>query len=53
MNWRKSSHSSTTGGNCAEVAADGGVLVRDTANRDGAVLSLPAGAWSAFLGALR
>lgn len=53
MNWRKSSHSSTTGGNCVEVAADGGVLVRDTANRNGTVLSLPAQAWTAFLGTLR
>jgi hypothetical protein len=25
------------------------VLVRDTVNRDGVTLSVPAGAWSAFL----
>ena len=35
--WRKSSYSGANGGDCAEVAADTGlVLVRDTKNRVGA-----------------
>jgi hypothetical protein len=29
------------------------VMVRDTANRDGGTLSIPAGAWQAFVGTLR
>jgi Domain of unknown function (DUF397) len=52
--WRKSSYSSTTGGNCVEVASDGGVLVRDTKdNGIGPVLSVPAAAWSRFLDGIR
>jgi hypothetical protein len=36
-------------GNCAEVAsAFAAVLVRDTRDRDGAVLAFPAGAWREF-----
>jgi hypothetical protein len=46
--WRKSTTSST--GQCVQVAVvDGSVLVRDSANPDGVVLSLPLAAWSAFL----
>jgi hypothetical protein len=52
-NWRKSSYSNQTGGNCVEVASDDAVLVRDTTDRDGFTLSVSAGAWTAFLGALR
>jgi hypothetical protein len=45
--WRKSSTS--TDGNCVQIAADGGwVLIRDSADRDGAVLRFPPAAWSAF-----
>lgn len=47
--WRKSSYSSPSGGNCVEVAASGPVLVRDTANRNGVTLTVPAAAWSTFL----
>jgi hypothetical protein len=52
--WRKASYSSNGGDNCVEAgnAADG-VLVRDTTDRDGAVLSIPAGAWKRFTAALR
>lgn len=46
--WRKSTTSST--GQCVQVAAVGGsVLIRDSANPDGVVLSLSPAAWSAFL----
>jgi hypothetical protein len=53
-NWRKSTYSSANGGQCVETASgDGVVLVRDTANRDGAVLGFSAGAWAAFTASLR
>jgi len=46
--WRKSTVS--TQGSCVEVAVhDGSVLIRDSMNRTGPVLSLPRGAWPAFL----
>lgn len=51
--WRKSSHSGGNTGSCLEVATADAVLVRDTTNRDGATLSVPAGAWSAFLATIR
>lgn len=51
--WRKSSRSGTSGGNCVEAASrDGAVLVRDTADRGGAVLSFTAAAWAEFTAAL-
>ena len=49
MNWRKSSYSGQGSGNCVEVAdADGRAIVRDTKNRSGAVLRVPADAWRRF-----
>jgi len=46
--WRKSSASGET--DCVQVAAVAGrVLIRDSANRDGAVLGFPSAAWSAFV----
>ena len=50
--WRKSTHSANNGTNCVEVAADGRVLIRDTTNRDGTVLDVPAAAWSRFTASL-
>jgi hypothetical protein len=48
MDWRKSSHSADQG-NCAEAAtAARGVLVRDTQDRSGVMLAVPAQAWRAF-----
>ena len=49
--WRKSTRSSTNGGNCVEVADNlpGRVLVRDTKDRDGGTLSFAPGAWRAFV----
>ena len=47
--WRKSSHSSPNGNACVEVAdAARLVLIRDTTDRDGTVLSVPAQAWQRF-----
>jgi hypothetical protein len=50
--WRKSSYSSS-GAQCIEVATADAVLIRDTTNRAGVTLSVPASAWSAFVGELR
>jgi hypothetical protein len=51
--WRKSSYSGTNGGDCVE-AADmyGRILVRDTTDRGGAVLSISPGAWHRFTATL-
>ena len=53
--WRKSSYSSGSGTNCVEagVAEAGRVLVRDTTDRDGAMLTIPADAWVRFTDSLR
>jgi hypothetical protein len=51
--WRKSSHSGGVSNNCVEVATAGDVLVRDTTDRGGLTLSVPAGAWAVFLTTLR
>ena len=49
MNWRKSSYSGQSGGNCVEVADDDSrVLVRDTKDRAGPTLRFTADAWKAF-----
>ena len=48
--WRKSSYSGGNGGGCIEAASTAGVvLVRDTTNRAGAVLEVPAAAWQRFM----
>ena len=52
--WRKSSYSGGNGGSCVEVGtAARVVLVRDTTNRDGGTLSVPADAWQAFTAELK
>jgi hypothetical protein len=51
--WRTSSYSSGSGGQCLELASDSGVMVRDTKDRDGATLSFSAGAWQEFTLRLR
>jgi hypothetical protein len=54
LNWRKSSRSGNNGGNCVEVAdAAQVILVRDTKNRDGHVLNVPADAWASFTASLK
>lgn len=51
--WRKSSYSSSNGGECVETASGNGVVtVRDTSNRDGGTLVFSAEAWSAFTASL-
>lgn len=46
--WRKSSFSAS--GNCVEVAVDGqSVLLRDTKDRAGTVLTFTEAEWQAFL----
>ena len=53
-NWRKSTYSDATGGQCVETASDSGlILARDTTDRDGAILSVPAKAWRDFLTRVR
>ena len=51
--WRKSSYSGPNGGECIEVATADAVLVRDTADRDGPVLTFTPDAWRAFTTAIR
>lgn len=46
--WRKSSHSGDNGGECVEVASTGAVLVRDTTDRSGPVLTFTTDSWRAF-----
>lgn len=48
--WRKSSYSSTNGGNCVEASNDSRcVLVRDSQDKDGAQLAASPASWSAFM----
>jgi hypothetical protein len=48
--WRKSSYSDNGGAGCVEVGATVvGVLVRDSTNRVGAVLTVPVTAWRTLL----
>jgi hypothetical protein len=52
--WRKSSYSGTNGGSCVEAAdMEGRILVRDTTDRSGVVLSISPDAWLRFTGTLR
>jgi hypothetical protein len=52
-NWRKSSYSGDNGGACVEVATAQAVLVRDTTDRSGPVVTFTADAWQAFLATIR
>ena len=52
--WRKSSYSGNGGGNCVEVGnGTGRVLVRDTKDRAGDVLTVPADVWARFTSSLK
>ena len=52
--WRKSTRSSGNGGACVEVGRQArGVLVRDTADRDGGMLVFNADAWARFTDELK
>jgi Domain of unknown function (DUF397) len=52
INWRKSSYSGDNGGACVEVASADSVLVRDTTDRSGPVMTFSADAWRAFTTAI-
>jgi hypothetical protein len=52
MDFRKSTHSGGSGGECVEVASNGAVHVRDTKDH-GPVLRLPAEAWTTFTTSLK
>ena len=53
LDWRKASYSNGSG-NCVEVGHDvSKVLVRDTRDRNGEVLSVPACAWASFTASLK
>ncbi|MFJ9536992.1 DUF397 domain-containing protein [Streptomyces sp. NPDC101225] len=52
--WRKSSFSGDTGGDCVEVAdLSSHTAIRDSKNPAGGVVTVTAGAFSAFLRILR
>jgi len=53
--WRKSSRSNANGGDCVEVAGNlpGRVLVRDSKDQAGPVLTFSPGAWRAFVAQVR
>ena len=53
-NWRTSTYSSNGGATCVEAAdRDGRVLVRDTTNRQGGMLTIPGPAWTTFVESLK
>ena len=53
-NWRKSTYSGGNGGQCVEVGnAVSEIVVRDTKDRAGTVLAVPAGAWRVLLAEIR
>jgi hypothetical protein len=52
--WRKSSHSSDSGGNCVEVGTAGrAVAVRDSKNPHGPKLAITPQSWRAFTRSLK
>lgn len=54
VEWRKSSYSNGSGGECVEVAPHAHrALIRDSKDPDGPVLDFAAGAWDAFVRAVK
>ena len=52
--WRKSTHSSDNTGGCVSAAVAGGaVVVRDSKDPEGSVITCAPGMWGAFLEAVR
>jgi Domain of unknown function (DUF397) len=51
--WRKSSYSGNGGQDCVDVAGDGAILIRDTADQGGVTLSVSPGAWVTFAASLK
>jgi hypothetical protein len=52
-NWRKSTYSDANGGDCIEVASADDVMVRDTTDRDGTMLTIPIESWQKFTASLK
>jgi uncharacterized protein DUF397 len=52
-NWRKSTYSDANGGDCVEVASAEVVMVRDTSDRSGAMLTVTAQAWRRFISSVK
>jgi Domain of unknown function (DUF397) len=53
-NWRKSSYSGDNGGACVEIASSAEtVLVRDTTDRGGPVVTFTANAWQSFTATIK
>ncbi|WP_411146324.1 DUF397 domain-containing protein [Streptomyces sp. x-80] len=55
VRWRKSSYSSTNGGECIEIGEgiSGVVPVRDSKDPQGPVLTIAPAAWSSFVSAVQ
>ncbi|WP_217197095.1 DUF397 domain-containing protein [Streptomyces buecherae] len=55
VRWRKSSHSSTNGGDCVEVGfgMPSTVPVRDSKDPHGPALAFDAAAWTAFVASVK
>jgi len=51
--WRKSTYSDASGGQCIEVAGNALILIRDTTNRNAGTLAFSAAAWEQFLHTIR
>jgi Domain of unknown function (DUF397) len=52
--WRKSSYSDGNGGACLEAAVGPqAILIRDTTDRAGVTLTVPAAAWQLFTTSLK
>jgi Domain of unknown function (DUF397) len=53
MDWRKSTYSGANGGQCVEVASADAIMVRDTSDRDGGMLTFTTDVWQRFTSSLR
>ncbi|MBQ0988189.1 DUF397 domain-containing protein [Streptomyces sp. F63] len=55
VNWRKSSYSNSTGGDCVEVSCESAaaVPVRDSKDPHGPVIAFTAGGWGSFIAAVK
>ena len=52
-NWRTSSYSSGDGGQCVEVASGDAIMVRDTTDSQGPMLTFTPDAWRVFIASMR
>ena len=52
INWRKAKRSMNNG-NCVEVASNNGVMVRDTTDRTGPMVTYSAAAWEKFIAGVK